>query len=61
MKNLLILTMIIAITTIPIYSTDVNGRFLVITNNGINYTVRLQLNTNTGIDDLGGADRKSVV
>ena len=55
MKNLLILTMIIAITTIPIYSTDVNGRFLVITNNGINYTVRLQLNTNTGIDDLGGA------
>ncbi|MBK9097327.1 MAG: T9SS type A sorting domain-containing protein [bacterium] len=47
-----ILTFILAISS---YSTTVNGRFSVVTNNGTNYSVTVQLNTDTGTDDLGGS------
>ncbi len=34
-------------------ATTVDGRFVVMTNNGSQYTVKLQIKTNTGTDDLG--------
>ena len=34
----------------------VNGRFVVLTNNGTIYEIKLQLNTNTGTDDFGSGN-----
>ena len=55
MKNIFILTILILIINIELYSTTVNGRFVVLVNNGSVYSVKVQINTDTGIDDLGGA------
>ncbi len=46
--------LIISIQVI-VYSATVNGRLVVLTNNGTNYVVKAQVNTNTGTDDMGGA------
>jgi hypothetical protein len=35
--------------------TTINGRFIVLSSDNTNYTVLLQINTNTGTDDLGGS------
>ena len=35
--------------------TDVNGRFTIVSIDSLKFTVKLQVNTNTGSDDLGGA------
>ena len=46
------LVLIIASTISP---TSLNGRFVVINSDNFKLAVLLQINTNTGIDDLGGA------
>ncbi len=53
--KLFILIVTFIFTTMNLFGTTVNGRFVVITNDGVNYVVKLQLNTDTGIDDMGGA------
>ena len=55
MKNIFILTILILFINIELYSTTVNGRFVVLVNNGSVYSVKVQINTDTGTDDLGGA------
>jgi len=35
--------------------TNVNGRFTIVSIDSLKFTVKLQVNTNTGSDDLGGA------
>ena len=40
--------------SIPILATDINGRFLVQTMDSSNFSVTLQINSNSGTDDLGG-------
>ena len=55
MKNTFILTILILFINIELYSTTVNGRFVVMVNNGNVYSVKVQFNTNTGTDDLGGS------
>ena len=49
-----LLGIIFSVSQISIFSTRINGKFVVINTNNIKYTVLLQINTNTGIDDLGG-------
>ena len=41
-------------STIEILPTTINGRFILLDANSSNFSVMLQVNTNTGIDDLGG-------
>ena len=56
MRNATIIILIyLLIHTLNLYAIDVNGKFLV--NNPLNseINVTLQINTNTGLDDLGGA------
>jgi len=53
-NNILILLIILFVSHIN-KATTVNGRFFTLTNDGTNYTVKLQINTDTGTDDLGGA------
>lgn len=55
MKNIFILTILILFINIELFSTTMNGRFVVLVNNGSVYSVKVQINTDTGIDDLGGA------
>src|SRR3990170_5474688 len=55
MKNIFILTILILFINIELYSTTVNGRFVVLVNNGSVYSVKVQINTDTGTDDLGGS------
>jgi hypothetical protein len=55
MKNISILIILILFINIEIFSTTVNGRFVVVVNNGSVYSVKVQINTDTGTDDLGGA------
>lgn len=43
------------ISLIVINATSVNGRFSVIESNGIKYSVMLQINTDSGVDDLGSS------
>ena len=49
-----LLGIIFSVSQISIFSTRINGKFVVINTNNIKYTVLLQINTNTGTDDLGG-------
>ena len=46
---------IIFYSTTIISATDVNGRFVVISTDSLKLEVLLQINTNTGSDDMGGA------
>ena len=56
MKLIISLVVIILLSsTISILPTTINGRFIVLTSNSLKYTVLLQINTNTGTDDIGGA------
>lgn len=55
MKNIFVLTILILFINFEIYSTTVNGRFVVVVNNGGTFSVKVQINTDTGTDDLGGA------
>ncbi|HQF43973.1 MAG TPA: T9SS type A sorting domain-containing protein [Ignavibacteriaceae bacterium] len=55
MKNIFIITILILFINIELYSTTVNGRFVVLVNNGSIYSVKVQINTDTGTDDLGGS------
>ena len=48
--KLFILIVTFIFTTMNLFGTTVNGRFVVITNDGVNYVVKLQLNTDTGIE-----------
>lgn len=41
--------------TTLISATNVNGRFVVISTDSLKFEVLLQINTNTGFDDMGGA------
>ena len=42
-------------STFSVLPTTINGRFTVLNSTSSNFTVLFQVNTNTGIDDLGGA------
>ena len=53
-RNLFILLISLIILNIN-NATTVNGRFNVLTNDGSIYVVKLQINTDTGTDDMGGA------
>lgn len=55
MKNIFVMAILILFVNVEIYSTTVNGRFVVVVNNGSTYSVKVQINTDTGTDDLGGA------
>jgi|WetSurMetagenome_2_1015567.scaffolds.fasta_scaffold41605_2 hypothetical protein len=56
MKLFLYLTgTIIFFYSSSILSTTINGRFTVLSTGELKFTVLVQINTNTGIDDLGGA------
>jgi hypothetical protein len=55
MKNIFILIILTLFINIELYSTTVNGRFVVLVSNGSVYSVKVQINTDTGTDDLGGA------
>lgn len=55
MQRLIKIFVLLIILCAQLYPTDVNGRFVVVTNNGTNYSVTIQLSTNTGTDDLGGS------
>ena len=47
--------MLFIANTISTFATNVNGRFVVISTDSSKLEVLLQINTNTGSDDLGGA------
>jgi len=47
-----IILLFCASTTLP---TNVNGRFTIVSIDSLKFTVKFQVNTNTGSDDLGGA------
>jgi hypothetical protein len=56
MKLFLYLTgIIIFFYSSSILPTTINGRFTVLSTGELKFTVLIQINTNTGIDDLGGA------
>ena len=46
---------ILSLCTVFISPTTVNGRFVILQNTGTHLYVLLQINTDTGTDDLGGA------
>ncbi len=54
-NNILKYLLVASLLSSSLFATTLNGRFLVVTNNGTDYVVKLQINTDTGIDDLGGA------
>jgi hypothetical protein len=41
--------------TFSVLPTTINGRFIVLEEDSSKFTVLLQINTNTGTDDLGGS------
>jgi hypothetical protein len=47
--------MLLVVFTTTISATNVNGRFVVISTDSLKLKVLLQINTNTGSDDMGGA------
>ncbi len=56
MKLFLYLTgFLIFFSAFSILPTTVNGRFTIISTSNSEVTVLVQINTNTGTDDLGGA------
>jgi len=50
----LLFTLLLIYTSL-LFATDVNGRFDVIGITGSTFSVKVQINTNTGTDDMGGA------
>jgi hypothetical protein len=50
----LLLTILLLYTSL-LFATNVNGRFDVIGINGSTFSVKVQISTNTGTDDMGGA------
>ena len=53
--NIFILGVLFFAFTISISATNVNGRFVVMSTDSLKLKVLLQINTNTGSDDMGGA------
>ncbi len=53
-KLFFISILIFAVLTV-IEATTVNGKFSVVENNGLNYSVKLQINTDSGTDDMGSS------
>jgi Secretion system C-terminal sorting domain len=54
----IILLFVLVFHCVIISATTVNGRIVVLTNDGSNYSVKIQINTDTGTDDLGTATFK---
>jgi hypothetical protein len=51
----LLLSILISFTHSSLHSTTINGRFSVVNMTSSELSILLQINTNTGTDDLGGA------
>ncbi len=49
------LASLILVSALTTYATTINGRILILSTTGTKYSVMLQINTNTGINKLGGA------
>jgi hypothetical protein len=52
--NVIVIILLFCFTS-PVSPTTINGRFTVLNVTSSEFTVLLQINTNTGTDDLGGA------
>jgi hypothetical protein len=56
MKSLSLMAgMLMFVLASTISPTSLNGKFVILSKDNLKLTVQLQINTNTGIDDLGGA------
>lgn len=55
MKFFNLVILIGLIYSASIFATSVNGRFVVVKSDTLNLSVKLQINTDTGKDDMGGA------
>lgn len=53
--SILRVLVVVIILSSTILGTDVNGRFIVVSNDTSKLSLLLQINTNTGIDAMGGA------
>ncbi len=40
--------------TFSTFATTINGRFTILQLHSLNFSVLIQINTNSGVDDLGG-------